>query len=281
MSQENQGQTNEFGTVVQPNAEPQNLNQQGKETTLDDILAAIQAREGKEAGVPPAGGPAVKPPVDMFGAAGKEDQAPQRAGDPVQAADIDTGSKALDIAVRSFMKSTGATDADIQRATAKAIEYGDANLIDKAFLAEKFGDRAEEAAHIAEAVLEQMQAGRERLVQDVYAQAGGKEAWDQSLAVYKQHAPAGLQKVIKAMFDSGDATAVKEAAGLVAEFAKNSGAIPVTGQRVQSSGAAVSHGLSADEFKQAVNKLNPSSRTYHADYTKLIDMRRAGKQAGR
>lgn len=280
MSQENQGQTNEFGTVVQPSAEPQNLNQQGKETTLDDILAAIQAREGKEANVPPAGGPAVKPPVDMFGGAGEQQGAP-KAGDPVVSADIDTGSKALDIAVRSFMKSTGATDADIQRATAKAIEYGDANLIDKAFLAEKFGDRADEAASIAEAVLEQMQVGRERLVQDVYALAGGKDAWDQSLAVYKQHAPAGLQKVIKAMFDSGDSAAVKEAAGLVAEFAKHSGAISVTGNRVQGSGAAVTNGLSADEFKQAVTKLNPSSRTYAQDYAKLIDMRRAGKQAGR
>lgn len=280
MSQEQQGQTNEFGTVVQPNAEQQNLNQQGTETTLDDILAAIQAREGKEANVPAAGGPAVKPPVDLFNKAGEQPQE-TKAGDPVANADIDTGSKALDIAVRSFLKSTGATDADIQRATAKAIEYGNADLIDRAFLSEKFGDRADEAANIAEAVLEQMQVGRERLVQDVYAQAGGKEAWDQSLAVYKQHAPAGLQKVLKTMFDSGDPAAVKEAAGLVAEFAKHSGTLTVSGQRVQGSGAAASHGLTADEFKQAVNKLNPSSRTYHADYSKLIDMRRAGKQAGR
>jgi len=280
MSQEQQGQTNEFGTVVQPNAEQQNLNQQGTETTLDDILAAIQAREGKEAKVPPTGGPAVKPPVDLFrpGSGESQQDAPS---DPVATADIDTGSKALDIAVKSFLKSTGATDADIQRATAKAIEYGNADLIDRVFLAEKFGDRADEAANIAEAVLEQMQVGRERLVQDVYAQAGGKEAWDQSLAVYKQHAPAGLQKVLKTMFDSGDPAAVKEAAGLVAEFAKHSGALTVSGQRVQGSGAAASHGLTADEFKQAVTKLNPSSRTYHADYSKLIDMRRAGKQAGR
>lgn len=265
-------QTNEFGTVLQTVGLPAvDLNKQGQEPTLADILAAVQAKHP----VPTAADPAV--PTAQTPA--------EPAADPLKAAaseDINTGNKALDVAVSSFIRSTGATDTDLQRATKNALEYGDAALIDEEFLKERFKDRWEEAKQIAEAVVEQAGIERQKLVDAVYSTAGDKDQWDASLAVYKQHAQPGLQKAIQMMFDSGDAASVKEAAALVVDFAKNSGVIPSVGGRVVAgSGTADTAGLSAKDFQSAIGKLNSSSRTYHQDYNKLIEMRRVGRSLGK
>lgn len=267
-------QTNEFGTAVQAGLPDPGLNKQGAEPTLAEILAAVQAKHP----VPVAADPAVPPAPNA--------QTPaESAADPLKPAvtdEINTGNKALDVAVSSFIRSTGATDADLQRATKNALEYGDPALIDDAFLQERFKDRWEEAKQIAEAVIEQSGIERQKLVDAVYATAGDKSQWDASLAVYKQHAQPGLQKAIQMMFDSGDAASIKEAAALVVDFAKNSGVIPSAGGRVVAgAGAADAAGLSAKEMQSAMQKLNPSSRTYRDDYNKLIEMRRIGRSLGK
>lgn len=268
-------QTNEFGTTPVQGMPPADLNQQGAEVSLADILAAIQKKhpvsEETTEAVPTVQNAQTPADVDT--------------SDPLKPAvtdEINTGNKALDVAVSSFIRSTGASDTDLQRAIKSAMEYGDPSLIDDAFLAERFKDRAGEARQIAEAVLEQSSIERTRLVEAVYAQAGDKGKWDASLAVYKQHAAPGLQKAIQMMFDSGDATSVKEAAALVVDFAKNSGVLADVGGRVTAgSGVAEAAGLSAADLKAAIGKLNQSSRTYRDDYNKLIEMRRVGRSLGK
>jgi hypothetical protein len=238
------------------------LHQQGKSATLDDVLAELRGKRLET--------PEVK----------TADTAETK--DPVPPADFNTGNKALDVAVSSFVRSTGATDADIQRACKLALEHGDPSMIDRAFLDERFKDRAEEAAAIAGAVVEQAGIERDRLVQSVYATAGGEEQWKAALSLYKQHAPQGLQKAIQMMFDSGDAGNVKDAASLVAEFAKTSGVVTTAGGRqVAGAGGQDAQGLSQGEFQAAMNKLNQSSRTYGQDYDRLIQMRRIGKNLGK
>lgn len=271
----NAAPTNEFGTTLVQGMPADQLNQQGASPTLADILAEIQ----KKHPVPDASTPAV-PTVPNA-----QTPAVEEAADPLKPATteaINTGNKALDVAVSSFIRSTGANDADLQRAIKSAMEYGDPNLIDDAFLAERFKDRAGEARQIAEAVLEQTGIERSRLVESVYAQAGDKAKWDASLAVYKQHAAPGLQKAIQMMFDSGDATSIKEAAALVVDYAKSSGVLSVTGGRVTAgTGEAGAEGISASELQQAVGKLNQSSRTYREDYAKLIGLRQLGRSLGK
>ena len=261
------GTVNEFGTVTtgtDPAVAP--LNQQGKETSLDDILAAIT---GKNVQTPAAPAPTAKATTP----------------DPVDEATkakFNTGNKALDVAVSSFVRTHGASDADIQRACQNALTYNDASLIDHAFLAERFKDKAGDAAAIITAVVEQAGVERDRLVADVYSTAGGEEQWKQALSVYKQHAQPGLQKAIQMMFDSGDAQSVKEAASLVVDYAKNSGVLGQAGQRVVAgAGPAEKAGLSAADFQAAIGQLNQSSRNYQQDYNKLFEMRRVGKALGK
>lgn len=268
----NAAPVNEFGSTQVAGMPAADLNQQGAEPTLADILSAIQKRHPT-----PEASPAVPETPNVSLPAGEAD--PLK---PAPSEDIDTGNKALDVAVSSFIRSTGAADADLQRAMKNALEYGDPSLIDDAFLAERFKDRAGEARQIAEAVLEQAGIERTRLVEAVYAQAGDKGKWDASLAVYKQHAAPGLQKAIQMMFNSGDASSVKEAAALVVDFAAKSGVLSTTNGRVTGgSGVAEAAGISAAELQAAANKLNPSSRTYRADYNKLIELRRLGRSLGK
>lgn len=257
---------NEFGSKVDQGAVDTGLNAQGKETTLDDILAAIRGKDIQK----PAD------PVADAVAAGTPDPKDPVADVP---GEFNTGNKALDVAVSTFVRSTGCTDADMQRACQNAIAYGDPALIDKEFIKERFKERAADAIAIAEAVIEQAGIEKQRQIDAVYALAGDEDKWKQALSVYKQHAPAGLQKALAMMFDSGDAASIKEAAQMVVDFAKGSGVIPMApGRFTAGSGPADSAGLSAAEFQAAMSKLNQSSRTYNADYNKLIEMRRIGKQ---
>ncbi|QHJ82066.1 MAG: hypothetical protein [Caudoviricetes sp.] len=266
-------QVNEFGTVKQDLGLPDaNLHQQGAEPTLAEILAAIQGKQTVQPAAVPSADISSTPAADVVKDA---------LGTPAKD-EINTGNKALDVAVSSFIRSTGASDEDLQRATANALAYNDPALIDDAFLKERFKDRWEEAKQIAEAVLEQTGVERQKLVDSVYAVAGDKAGWDASLAVYKQHAAPGLQKAIQMMFDSNDAASIKEAAALVVDFAKGSGVLPAAGGRVVAAAGVVdAGGLSAAELKAAMNKLNPSSRTYATDYAKLIELRRVGRDLGK
>ncbi len=262
-----QDPVNEFGSKV--DGQPANqvpMNEAGQQATLDAILAAVR-------------GKAVDTPVNEGATAVTADE---KVDDPLDTpAEFETGNKALDIAVASFIRSTGATDADIERAVRNALDYGDAKLVDRQYLTERFGDNAADAIALAEAVVEQQGIEKQRTVQAVYDLAGDKDKWDAALAVYKQHAPAGLQKALGLLFNSGDAASIKEAACLVLEYAKGSGVMPVTGQRQVAGSGTASEGLSAQEFQAAMSKLNQNSRTYVQDYERLMNMRRIGKQLGK
>lgn len=277
----NPAASNEFGTVVQTVGVGDNeLNQQGKEVSLADILAEIRGKNLEKPAVEARTidtTPGVQAKIGDEPAAAVDIDPLGGTGEPVN-----TGNRALDVAVNSFIKSTGASDADIQRACKNAIEYGDPALIDDAFLKERFKEKADDARAIVEAVLEQAQIEKTKLIDAVHTAAGGEAQWAESLAAYKQHAPAGLQKALKLMFESGDAGSVKEAAAMVVEFAKGSGVLTSAGTRqVAGSGTQDSQGLSKAEFQQAMSKLNTSSRTYTADYNRLIEMRRVGSSLGK
>lgn len=247
---------------VQPSTNPAT-----QPTTLDDILAAVRGQ-----GVLPTQGE--QPPV-------QQDKTESKVEPPISI-DMHTGNDALDVAVETFVTAAGATDADIQRAVFKAIEYGDVGLIDEAFIQERFGDKAEQALKLARAVVQQTNERTTQTINTVYSMAGSKEQWEAAVDVFKNNATPGLSNAVKAMLDSGNMESTKEAAELILNFGRQSGAIPNVNSRIKpSAGNVLSQGISAAELTAAINKLNPNSRTYNQDYQKLIDLRRLGKQLGK
>ena len=242
---------------------------------LDQILELVRQGKGAEAGK-------VVDAAAEERAAGKEPPKPGE-GKPGEPELRPTGNKALDIAVSAFVSATGTSEEDISKAMEAAYEAGDAKYIDKEFLKSRFGDKADQAIALAEAVFEADSQAQKDLLDSVYSTAGGKEQFDACSALFREHAKPAMRAVVKNMLDSGDPEAVREAASLIAEFGKQSGVLveKAGSRQIAAAGVVPGQGLSAQEFQAARQQLNPMSRSYRDDLAKLIDMRRLGKQLGK
>ncbi|ALA46503.1 putative scaffolding protein [Dickeya phage BF25/12] len=266
---------NNPGAKVVPDLPQDKLDPQGSK--LDQILELVRQGRAKEAG-------------DVVDAAAQERDIAKAKLEGAAAEDKpdvpelrSTGNKALDIAVSTFVSVTGTSEEDISKAMEAAYEAGDAKYIDKEFLKSRYGDKADQAIALAEAVFEADIQAQQALLNSVYSAAGGKEQFDACSALFKEHAKPAMRAVVKNMLDSGDPEAVREAASLIAEFGKQSGAlVEKEGSRQLAAAGVVSgQGLTAQEFHDARHALNPLSKTYHDDMARLMDLRRLGKQTGK
>jgi len=266
------------GVQVTPQTPSETLDGHGSK--LDQILAALQKGDGKAAG-------------DVVDGVRKEQAVPEKpaekqpeteAAATTETAKVEsTGNKALDIAVQTFVSMTGTTEADVSKAMELAYATGDVNKIDTAFLKERYGDKADQAIALVQAVFEADVSAKESLLKDVYNTAGGEEQFKRCVDLFKQGAKPALQAVVKNMLDSGDAEAVRQAAALIAEYGDKSGAfVQKQGDRLNAqAGVVAGQGLSRDEFLAARRQLNPMSRSYRSDFDKLIELRQLGKASGK
>lgn len=256
---------------------PQDRVPGAEDSKLDQILAAIRQGKTDDAGK-------IIDAAAQERAAAKDKPEPAEGDKPEDAPKLgSTGNKALDIAVSAFVDATGTSEEDISKAMAAAYEAGDVKYIDKEYLKSRFGEKADQAIALAEAVFEADTKAQKDLLDSVYSTAGGKEQFDACAALFREHAKPGMRAVVKSMLDSGDSDAVREAASLIAEFGKQSGAfVEKDGTRMTgAAGVVPGQGLSAQEFHEARHKLNPMSKSYHDDMGKLMDLRRLGKQLGK
>ncbi len=172
---------------------------------------------------------------------------------------------------------------DLERLLGKAIEYGDAKLIDNAYLLEKGGANAASLLKIAQGIVQSVQAKAEAVAKEAYSLAGSQENWDAATAAFNQKADPALRAVVVQMLDSKNTEQIKAAAKLVVEFAKGGGLIPQPGSLIQNFGSAPATGqaLSKDEFQAELRKLNPQDRGFAAAREQLYARRQLGKQLGR
>lgn len=269
------GDTNTSAKVVPPLPQDKLDDPQGSK--LDQILELVRQGRAKEAG-------AVVDAAAQERAAATDKVGPEDgAADESTAVVHSTGNKALDIAVSTFVSVTGTSEEDITKAMEAAYEAGDVKYIDKEFLKSRYGDKADQAIALAEAVFEADTQAQQALLDSVYTAAGGKEQFEACSALFKEHAKPAMRAVVKNMLDSGDPEAVREAASLIAEFGKQSGAlVEKEGSRqLAAAGVVPGQGLTAQEFHDARHALNPLSKTYHDDMARLMDLRRLGKQTGK
>lgn len=194
-----------------------------------------------------------------------------------------TGNPAIDAGVAMLTKVSGMSDQDMQRAIGKAVEYGDKNLIDKAFIKERFGEHAAYAELLAEAYLDDQVGQAQRAVSEVYELVGGKGNWDATAQIFKAKAPEHLQAAARALANSGD---LKGSAKLVVETCQSLGLIPNVNPQLR--GGAGNYGaLSASEFtkeyqalrKEAGNR-SLESNAFKERYESLLTRRAAGKRMG-
>lgn len=181
----------------------------------------------------------------------------------------------------TVMKTVGA-GLDMDRVFGKAIEHGDAGLLDVAYLREKGGTNAEQLITIAQGIIQTLEAQTAKVTQDIYAFAQGKDNWDACTTAFNTKAPEALRQVCAAMLNSGNNSQITAAAKLVVEFARSNGFVS-NAQPLVATGASVpnAQGLSKDEFQTELRKLNPQDRNFDAQRNELFARRQLGKRVGK
>lgn len=178
---------------------------------------------------------------------------------------------------------TAAQGIDLDRLLGKAIEYGDAGLIDTAYLTEKGGVNAAQLLTIAQGIVESTNAKASAVEKEVHGLAGSEANWNACATAFNTKADPALRAVVAQMLDSKKSDQIKAAAKLVVDFAKGTGIVPTPAGLVTGFGAAPisGQGLSKDEFQTELRKLNPQDRGFVAARQDLYARRQMGKQLGR
>lgn len=189
-----------------------------------------------------------------------------------------------DPVIASLASSILASDPsiDLDRALAKAIQFGNADLVDEAYLREAGGKSGANLVVIAKSLVTQIAAKAEANTQAIYALAGGPEGWNQAVAAFNQFAPADQRTALAELLDSGNPKWIQYAANAIVSYSKQSGAIPVQGTTVQSGQASVSsaQALNKQQFQAELAKLNTQAPDYAQQYSALAARRQQGKQLG-
>lgn len=196
----------------------------------------------------------------------------------------ETGNPAIDAGISMLKQVTGLSDADMVRALGKAVEYGgDPNLIDTAYIKERFGKHAAYAEMLAKAYLEDQVGAAQKAVNSAYKMAGSKANWDSAAQVFAAKAPEHLRKAARALADSGD---IPGSAQLVLETCRSMGMIAQVNPKLQGN-PGTAGALTAKAFSQEYSKLRKEagnrsleSQAFNGRYQELLARRTAGKRAG-
>lgn len=176
-----------------------------------------------------------------------------------------------------------APEVDLVRAIGSAIDHGDTSRIDKAYLKEKGGDKADHLIATAEGLVKHVTEAVESITKSVYEQAGGEAAWSQAVAAFNKHAPAYAKQFIASAMNSGDKAKIQQATADVLKFVKDNGHAVVEPQgHVRGNGGSAGEivGLSKAQYQAERAKLDRNARDY-ADKARELDARRQiGKNQG-
>lgn len=195
----------------------------------------------------------------------------------------ETGNPAIDAGIAMLKQVTKLNDADMVRAIGKAVEYNDPNLIDSAFIKERFGEHAAYAELLAKAYLDDQVGQAQRAVTAAYDLVGGKQNWDTASQLFNAKAAEHVRAAARALANSGD---VAGAAKLVVETVQGLGLISKEAGIIKG-GSALDGALSAAEFSKEYQALRTEagnrsleSPKFSQRYQSLLSRRSAGKAKG-
>lgn len=258
---------------------------------MSEEIQEVPAEGTPETGTPSAAGkppPKLPPSLQPTEPPAATTDAPEAPEDA-----LSTGSSVLDLVVDMVSASTGATPADFQRAMGKALEYGRLDLLDEAFIQERFKEYApkvlliaKEALAVQEAEKAQQAAAEKALLKTVHDAAGGQEQWETAVQLFNQNADPAVKEVVKTLFNAGSDAATNAAIKYVLDTAQSQGVVlkPQTSFRPNADPTA--SGLSAAGFQTELAALakefgpKVGSPAYDEKYQALVTRRAAGKRAG-
>lgn len=173
---------------------------------------------------------------------------------------------------------------NLARALGTAIDRADDSLIDRAYLREVGGDKAERLIKLAEGMVKHVDTQVSNMVSEINTKAGGEAQWNASTAAFNTSAPTYLKTYVKDALNSADPSRIRQGVDAVLEFVKGSGALPNAPQGHVRAGGGTPDGvvgLSKEEYQAARLKLDKFSRTYNDQARELDARRQLGKKMGK
>lgn len=228
----------------------------------------------------PAAAPAVDPTIAALLAALGGAQAPANAAPAAQPAAYTPSGDPVVSSLSGILSGSGI---DVQRAIAKAVEYGDASLIDKAYIASVGGANSAHLTQLAEQLVAHTGRESEAAEASCYALAGGQSNFHAAVSVWNKSAPSHLQAIVTNMMDSGVRAQSDAAAKMIVEFAKGNGGIMQPAGLVNPGSArpGAEAALSKEQFQEEIRKLDKMAPGYEQRRGELYGRRAMGKQLGR
>lgn len=179
--------------------------------------------------------------------------------------------------------ATLAPELNLARALGTAIDRADASLIDRAYLREVGGDKADKLIKLAEGMVQHVDTQVANMVAEINTKAGGAAQWNASTASFNTSAPAYLKEYVKEALNSANPAKIRQGVDAVLEFVKASGNLPqAPNGHVRAGGGTpdASLGLSKEGYQQARLKLNRNDRGYNDQARELDARRQIGKKMG-
>lgn len=167
------------------------------------------------------------------------------------------------------------TSVDLNRAFAKAAEYGDANLIDEAYLREALGDKAPHVVAQAKALFEYSAQKQTQALQEVYQSVGGEAQLKQAAAYFNKAASDEQRRTVAYLLDSGDPVLMKAGAQQIVQLASSAGVRVQAGAQPLGQAGAL-QGLSHADYIKAISERNLPAEKYE----QLRQQRLIGRQQG-
>lgn len=178
-----------------------------------------------------------------------------------------------------------APNLDLNRAIGKAIEYGDPELVDAAYLKDIGGEKANALVNVAKQIVTAVDAKSKATIQQVYTDAGGQAQWEAAVALFNKNAPKHIKEVAQELLNSSQFSKIQTGAKFVTEYAKSQGGLSTTPDFLTPSGyqGDSSQALDKVTFQQELRKLAPEHQNpnYVQERNELFRRRQLGKNLGR
>lgn len=164
---------------------------------------------------------------------------------------------------------------DLDRAFQVAVERGDTDLIDSAYLREKLGKDADAVIRQATALFDYSANKAAESMNAVFEAVGGEQNLRQAVPYFNQSADAAERAEVKYLLDSGNKELMARAARRIVEHAKNAGMQYSQGNQPLGS-PSTAKGLSRAEYIEAISQKNITQEQYET----LREQRKLGAQQG-
>lgn len=172
--------------------------------------------------------------------------------------------------VDAILKDTGV---DWERAFGKVKDELDPRFIDREYLKEKLGDKADGVIQTTESLVAFLNHQKDQIVNSVFELAGSEDQWFACLDAYKKSVDKVELQTLTGLLESGDLEKVKWAASKIVAVGRGSGNV-VTHSPAALGGNSAERGLSAADYRKEISKPGLTNERY----TELRNLRALGKR---